>query len=393
MAYELNNKTPILIRITTVPISLEVLLTGQMRYMSEKGLSVYMISSAGKNIHALEKSENCQFIEVEMHRLISPFKDLISLYKLIKVIIKIKPSIVHTHTPKAGFLGMLAACFCRVPVRMHTVAGLPLMEAKGIKKQVLILAEKFTYACAHFVYPNSFALKEYIQQQKYTSSKKLKVIGNGTSNGIDANYFKKTSAILNEAEKIKKEFGIFSTNLVFIFIGRIVKDKGINELAEAFNQLNAKYKSIKLLLIGPFEDDLDPIENTTREIISSNTNIITTGFIDDVRPYLAASSILTFPSYREGFPNVPLQAGCMELPMIVTDINGCNEIVHNNMNGLIIPPKNTELLYNAMEKMITDESFRKKCASASRQMIIDKFSRETVWKGLLNEYERLLNKN
>ncbi|MEP6465941.1 MAG: glycosyltransferase family 4 protein [Parafilimonas sp.] len=376
-----------------MPISFELLLTGQMKYMYENGFAVYMISSPGNNIKALEKRENCQFIEVKMKRLISPFNDVVSLFKLIKTINKIKPSIVHTHTPKAGLLGMLAAFFCKVPVRLHTVAGLPLMESKGIKKQVLIVAEKFTYACAHFVYPNSFELKEYIHQNKFTSSKKLKVIANGTSNGIDTDYFKKTDDVLNRAEQIKNESGISATDVVFLFIGRIVKDKGINELAEAFNQLNAKYKFIKLLLVGPFEDDLDPIKETSKEIIASNKNIITTGFIDDVRPYFAASSILTFPSYREGFPNVPLQAGCMQLPMIVTDINGCNEIVQHNVNGLIVPPKNTELLYEAMEKMITDEPFRNKCASASRQMIIDKFSRETVWKGLLNEYERLLNKN
>lgn len=363
-----------------------------MKYMSENGFTVYMISSPTKNAKELEKKENCRFIEVKMYRLISPFKDVVSLYKLIKIIIKIKPSIVHTHTPKAGLLGMLAAWFFKVPVRMHTVAGLPLMETKGLKKQVLILVEKITYACANFVYPNSFALKEYIQHNKFTSPKKLKVIANGTSNGIDTDYFKRTTEVLESAEKIRKEFGILPTDIVFIFIGRIVKDKGINELVQAFDKLNAKYKFVKLLLVGPFEDDLDPIENASREIIASNKNIITTGFIDDVRPHLAASSILTFPSYREGFPNVPLQAGCMELPMIVTDINGCNEIVQNDITGLIIPPKDIGLLHEAMEKMITNETFRKKCACASRQIIIDKFSRETVWKELLNEYEKLLNK-
>jgi len=255
-----------------------------MKYMSENGFTVYMISSPGNNIKALEKKENCQFIEVKMYRLISPFKDVVSLYKLIKVIKKIKPSIVHTHTPKAGLLGMLTAWFCRVPVRMHTVAGLPLMETKGIKKQVLILVEKITYACANFVYPNSFALKEYIQHNKFTSSKKLKVIANGTSNGIDTDYFKKTTEVLKNSDKIKNESRILPTDIVFIFIGRIVKDKGINELVQAFDQLNAKYNFIKLLLVGPFEDDLDPIEKTSREIIASNKNIITTGLIDDVRP-------------------------------------------------------------------------------------------------------------
>src|SRR5947209_8241821 len=142
-----------LARVTTVPISLEVLLSGQMRYMKENGFEVYMISSPGDNTTQLEEKENCRFITVEMTRTVTPLKDLLSIYKLIKTFKKIKPDIVHTHTPKAGLVGMMAAWLCKVPVRLHTVAGLPLMEAKGITQKILILVEKVTYACAHFVYP------------------------------------------------------------------------------------------------------------------------------------------------------------------------------------------------------------------------------------------------
>ena len=189
---------------------------------------------------------------------------------------------------------------------------------------------------------------------------------------------------------MKNKYGIASSDLVFIFVGRIVKDKGINELVNAFNQLNKEYKTIKLILVGPFEDELDPIHINTRNIIEQNINIVTTGFINDIRPYLVASHVLTFPSYREGFPNVPLQAGCFELPMIVTDINGCNEIVQDRVNGLLIPPKNESALRSAMQKMIEDEAFREKCATASRQVIVENYSRETVWNALLKEYEHLL---
>jgi glycosyltransferase involved in cell wall biosynthesis len=390
--HTVNDKAPILVRITTVPLSFEVLLTGQMKFMSEHGFKVYMISSAGKNVKRIQENEGCEFIEVEMSRLISPFKDIKSLFKLIKELKELKPLIVHTHTPKAGLLGMLAAWFCKVPVRMHTVAGLPLMETTAFKRKLLILVEKVTYRCADFVYPNSFALKEYIQNNKFASSRKLKLIANGSSNGIDTAYFKRSDETLNRAQQLRNELGILPTDITFIFIGRVVKDKGINELVHAFNQLTGEYGSLKLLIVGPFEDDLDPIDDASRKIINSNKNIITTGFVHDVRPYLAASSILAFPSYREGFPNVPLQAGCMELPMIVTDINGCNEIVQNEINGLIIPAKSTDALYTAMEKMITDEALRKKCATASRQAIIDNFSRDTVWQALLAEYTNLLHR-
>jgi glycosyltransferase involved in cell wall biosynthesis len=309
---------------------------------------------------------------------------------MIRLIKKERPQIVHTHTPKAGLIGMLAAWFCSVPVRLHTVGGLPLMETKGYEKKILIWIEKLTYASAHYVYPNSLELKKYILQNKFTSAEKLKVLGNGSSNGIDTDHFKRTQVILSEAEKLRTRHSILPSDLLFIFIGRIVKDKGINELADAFHQLSKKYPCLKLLLAGDFEDDLDPISANAKQIINSNSNIICPGFIQDVRPYLAASNVLVFPSYREGFPNVPLQAGCMELPMIVTDINGCNEIVQDGINGLIVPAKNVDALKTAMEKMITDEKFRQNCASASRQAIVKNYSRETIWNELLQEYETLL---
>ena len=380
-----------LMRITTIPLSLDKLLTGQLYFMKANGFDVIAVSSYGKEIESIKHREKCNVYVVEMSRTITPFKDLVSLWKMIRLLKTEKPQIVHTHTPKAGLIGMLAAWFCRVPVKLHTVAGLPLMETKGIKRQVLILIEKLTYACADFVYPNSFELKKYIQQNNFVPGKKLKIIANGTSNGIDIDHFKKNATIRDHAMLIRNELNISSADLVFIFIGRIVKDKGINELVQAFHQLNKKYTHAKLLLVGDFEDELDPLSENTKEIIKSNHAIICPGFINDIRPHLVASDVLVFPSYREGFPNVPLQAGCMELPMIVTNINGCNEIVQNEVNGLIIPPKNTALLYAVMERMLTDEAFRKKCAFAARQTIVDNFSRETVWKALLEEYKNQLH--
>lgn len=386
-----TGKAPVLIRITTVPLSLEKLLEGQMNFMQQQNLKVYMISSPGPVTKSLEERENCKFIGLPMTRTISPLKDIVSIFKLIKLLKKLRPDIVHTHTPKAGLIGMTAAWLCKVPVRLHTVAGLPLMEAKGLKKGILIWVEKMTYAFACYVYPNSFELKKYILENNFVSAKKLKVIGNGTSNGIDTDYFKKTPDILKQAQALKQQFSLTISDITFIFIGRIVKDKGINELVQSFNQLNQKYSNLKLLLVGNFEDELDPIDANTKEIINLNNNIICTGFINDVRAYLAASDVLIFPSYREGFPNVPLQAGCMDLPMIVSDINGCNEIVENYINGLIIPAKNVAALQLAMEKMITDEKLRCSCAYSSRQKIVENYSREFIWNKLLGEYKNLLH--
>jgi glycosyltransferase involved in cell wall biosynthesis len=379
-----------LVRITTIPLSLDKLLTGQLYFMKSNGFEVVAVSSNGSEIEGIKKREQCRFVKVEMTRTISPLKDLLSLIKMTTLLKKEKPQIVHTHTPKAGLIGMLAAWLAGVPIRLHTVAGLPLMESKGFTKRILIQVEKITYQCASRVYPNSNELQNYIIQNIYRSTTKLKVLGNGSSNGIDVEYYKNTTAISQKAKELKKVLGIAVSDLIFIFIGRIVKDKGVNELVSAFDQLNKKYSSIKLFLVGSFEDELDPIEPRSRAIIEQNKNISTTGFINDIRPYLAASHLLVFPSYREGFPNVPLQAGCFELPMIVTNINGCNEIVRNGINGLIVPSKNEDALRDAMERMIVDEAFRAQCATASRKVIVENYSRDTVWIALLKEYQDLL---
>ncbi|MFD0939114.1 glycosyltransferase family 4 protein [Pedobacter boryungensis] len=376
-----------LVRLTTVPLSLQKLIAGQMKFMGEHGFKVTMISSDFEGKSALSDSEQAEFIPVNMTRTISPFADLQSLYQLIKVFRKLKPQIVHTHTPKAGLLGMLASWFVKVPIRLHTVAGLPLMETSGVKRKILAIVERVTYSCATKVYPNSSNLKEFIIQQKFAKSDKLKVIGNGSSNGIDTNVFTRTEKIVQESKQIASLYNLKETDFVFVFVGRLVKDKGIEELVLAFDQLSVKYPDLKLLLVGPEEKELDPLSLKCLEIIHTNKAIITVGYQNDVKPYLALSKALVFPSYREGFPNVPMQAGCFDLPAIVTNINGCNEIIIEGENGLIIPTKESEALRNAMERLYLDQNLYRHMAEKARSMIVDRYEQEKVWDLILAEYQ------
>jgi glycosyltransferase involved in cell wall biosynthesis len=284
---------------------------------------------------------------------------------------------------------MIASFLACVPCKLHTVAGLPLMESYGIKRKILEIVEKLTYMLADKVYPNSFGLKEFIIKNKFCKKNKLTVIGYGSSNGIDTNYFSMNDDIVKRAEKLKIELGIKDHDFVFCFIGRVVKDKGINELLYSFNEINRNNKNTKLLLIGPFEEDLDPISNTSIEILNSNKNIIHCGWQDDIRQYLAASNALVFPSYREGFPNVPMQAGAMGLPCIVSNINGCNEIIENGKNGLIVEPKNQNELIIAMLKLMNDNDLRLYLASNARDLIRSRYEQTYVWDEILKEYQKL----
>ncbi|KFF02593.1 glycosyl transferase family 1 [Chryseobacterium luteum] len=381
-----------LIRITTVPLSLKVLLKGQHRFMSEH-FEVIGVSSPGKELADVKKDEGVEVIEIDMSRKITPIKDIISLWNTYRFLKREKPEIVHTHTPKAGIVGMLAANLAGVPHRLHTVAGLPLMESAGTKRKILEFVEKLTYASANMVYPNSKGLYDYILKNNYTDKHKLKVIGNGSSNGIDTSFFSPGQVSEAQKDSLRKEFNIKNEDFVFVFVGRLVGDKGINELVKAFSLLNKTedpQRRFKLLLVGPLEQELDPLPEDILKEIKDNPDIIDAGFQKDVRPYFAVSDVLAFPSYREGFPNVVMQAGAMGLPSIVSDINGCNEIIIEDQNGIIVPVKNSEKLYKAMERMKSDTQYYQKLKMNARPMIESRYEQSEVWNALLSEYKKLI---
>ncbi len=378
-----------IIRVTTVPISLGKLLQGQLKFMSQY---YDMIGVSGKGegqLDIVSQNEGVRVIPVEMTRKITPIKDLKAVYKLYKVFKKEKPQIVHSHTPKAGTLSMLAAKLAGVPHRLHTIAGLPLLEATGAKRVLLDTVEKVTYACATKIYPNSSGLNDIIITNKYTSPKKLKVIANGSSNGIDTSFFDPELYAEEENHKLSESLGIRPTDTVIIYVGRLVKDKGIHELIDAFKKLNTTSTTAKLLLVGTYEKDLDPLSPDAEEEINTNPNIITVGWQNDVRPYFAISDVLAFPSYREGFPNVVMQAASMGLASVVTNINGCNEIITDGINGKIIPVKDSELLFKNLKMLVEDKTQRDTLAANARESITSRYERKVVWEALLEEYRAL----
>ncbi|RZL44297.1 MAG: glycosyltransferase family 1 protein [Pedobacter sp.] len=379
-----------LIRITTVPISLDKLLSGQLAYMNQF-YQVIGVSSDKEYLERVGQKEDIEVLAIEMTRKITPLQDIKAVWKLYRFLKREKPFIVHTHTPKAGIVGMLSARLAGVPNRLHTVAGLPLLEAKGNKRKILDLVEKLTYSCATNVYPNSFGLQKIILDNKYCDSEKLKVLANGSSNGIDTTFFNSDLIDSEQKSSLRKSLSIQEDDFVFIFVGRLVSDKGITELVNAFEAISKENNQIKLLLVGPLESDLDPLSIETESIIQYNQSIITVGYQNDVRPYFSIANVLTFPSYREGFPNVVMQAGAMGLPCIVSDINGCNEIIIENNNGLIIPVKNSEKLEEAMRKILENIKLRKKLQFNSRKRILENYEQKVVWNAILNEYNGLEN--
>lgn len=380
---------PKLIRVTTVPQSLRGLLRGQLRFMSENGYEVIGVSSPGEALEDVVRNEGVHTIAIEMTRTISPIKDLKALIQLINLFRKEKPLIVHTHTPKAGLLGMIAAMVTGTPHRLHTVAGMPLTVATGMKRQLLNYMEKLTYACATRVYPNSYGLEKIILKENFTTPRKLKVIGKGSSNGIDTSQFDPNLVSEETKKQMRKELGIRETDFIFLFVGRIVKDKGINELVQAFESLHKKIEGCHLVLVGDPEKHLDPLSDYTEELIQNHPNIHPVGYKTNVIDYFAFADALTFPSYREGFPNVVMQAAAMQLNCIVSDINGCNEIVKDGDNGWIVPPQDSDLLYERMKWCMQHKEESDKMGVKGRQVMKTNYERQFVWKEILKEYKTL----
>lgn len=385
MAYviRMKNKKKI-IRATTVPVSFD-LFEGTMGKLLESN-DVHYLSSPGPELDMVANKYNIKVHPVEMYRRLSPLKDLNSLWNLIKVFSKEKPDMVHSMTPKAGLLCMMAAYLTRVPVRIHTFTGLVWPTETGLKRKLLMLTDKITCYCATHIIPEGKGVKMDLLNHGITK-KHLKVLGYGNVKGVDMVRFSRRPAVMKLAETIKND-DVFT----FVFVGRIVRDKGINELCKAFERLKESKPSIRLLLVGRFEDKLDPVSDKTKEVINNDNSIEAVGpkYDDQLLAYYAVSDCFVFPSYREGFPNTVLEAGAMGLPSIVTDINGSREIVKDGENGIVIPSKNIEALYQAMNKMVSDNDMRCGMAVNAREMISTRFDQTFVQKCLLDFYSELL---
>lgn len=374
-----------IIRATTIPRSLNAFCNGMLRELSDK-YEVVAVSSPDKELKEVAEREGVRTIGVHMERRISVMKDVKSLLQMLKVFKNEKPTMVHSMTPKAGLICMMAAKFCGVPVRVHTFTGLVWPTETGLKRRILMATDWLTCACATHIIPEGQGVLNDLRNGGITK-KQMRVLGHGNVRGVDMEYYKRTPEIIHASDSIKR-----ADRFTFIFVGRIVNDKGISELVSAFKRLLSVHPETRLILVGPYENDHDPISSEIQKEIDSIEQIEVVGpkFGEALLPYYAASDCFVFPSYREGFPNTVMEAGAMDLPSIVTDINGSREIIENGVNGIIIPSKDTNSLYNAMCTMIENVELRHNMASVSREMIGKRFEKGFVRKCLYDYYDEIL---
>lgn len=401
-----------LIRVTTHDISLNGLLEGQLKFLNQYYDVVGVAKDTGE-LDTVRQREGIRCIDVPMEREISIRKDAKALYILYKLFRKEKPWMVHSNTPKGSLLSMIAAWAARVPRRVYLVTGLRYQGAHGLLRTVLKTMERITCAFATNVIPEGQGVLHTLQADHITG-KPLKVIHYGNINGKDTKHLSRRQTVADNLhispdavtendmaeyrQTVRRQLGFTDDDFVFIFIGRIVTDKGMTELSRAMKTLSDRHPNVRLLLVGTMEKG-DAIADDVHDYLLNSKNVKYVGGQTDVRPFLMAADALVFPSYREGFPNVPMEAGAMDLPCIVTDINGSNEIIRDGLNGKIIEaPLDghgrhvhdiTPALTVTMEWFIHHPAEISRMSRNARRMIKERYEQRDVWNALLAFYNEL----
>ena len=405
-----------IIRVTTADISLNSLLKGQLKFLNQYFEVVGVAKDTGV-LKEVSEREGIRVVDAPLERPISLVKDIKGLWFLYRLFRKEKPWCVHANTPKGSLLAMIAAWFACVPHRVYTVTGLRYQGAHGMLRTILKTMERLSCLFATNVIPEGQGVLQCLKRDNITK-KSLQVIHYGNINGKDTEFFScdntiqtaslkladKQIILRNLSEKearslVRSELGFSNNDFIFVFIGRLVNDKGLGELADAIRKLENENLEIKLLLIGEIDGEDDALAKDKLNYLMQSKNVKYIGVQSDIRPYLMASDVLVFPSYREGFPNVPLEAGALGLPAIVTNINGSNEIIEDGVNGKIIqaPLDNkgvrvndiTIELYTMMKWFYYHPEEVKRMGENARPIICERYEQHNVWKALLEYYKQL----
>jgi glycosyltransferase involved in cell wall biosynthesis len=369
--------------ITTVPVSL-VFFSGQVQILKSK-FDVEVVSSSGEFLTEFSNTETVKSHVVEMERDISIIKDLKSLFEMIRLFSRKKPSFIHGNTPKAGLISMISGWLTGVPRRIYYIHGLRYQGAIGLKKLLLMVMEKVSCRLATHVFAVSQGVKDTLYNDNITN-KPVNLIGFGSINGIDEHDFSSNNQSI---PTININNRIAATDFVYGFIGRLVADKGINELVSAFLAINSKYENTRLVLVGPYEGHLSRLDVQTQNSIEQHPNIIRYDWQSDVRPFYKLMDIFVFPSYREGFGVSLIEALSMEVPVICSDISGCDEIIKDNETGILVPKFSIDGLAKAMISLMGDKKKRLKLAKKGRSEVIRKYKRTKVCENTLAAYRSL----
>ena len=361
-----------------------LVLTGRMRALKAAGFRVALISSPGPWLDQMAREEAVEAVPIPIRRQIAPFADLVSLIRLCRLLQRLQPDVTEFSTPKAGLLGNLAAWACGVPVRVYMLRGLRLETLGGLKRLILLLAERVASACAQHVVCNSRSLRAKARALGIAPAHKLRLIGSGSSNGVDIDRFSPGP------DEVRKGLGIARQAPVIGFVGRLTRDKGIPELIDAFDEVLRSVPSARLLLVGWFDRSEDALNDRVRQRILAHPGIICAGYVADTAPYYRAMDVMVLPTWREGFPNVVLEAAATGIPVVTTVATGSRDAVLPEVTGLLIPPGYPSAIAESVLRLIRHPEDRLRMGQAARAWVIERFVNGRVLELTVTFYRKLL---
>lgn len=365
---------------------------GQLRYLKGRGFEPKALSSKGPGFEEFQSREQVEMLELPMDRGISPLHDLQSLARCIALFRRERPQVVNASTPKAGLIVTVAARICHVPVRVYTMRGLRMETTVGWKRNLLLNMEKIAASSATHCLAVSDSLKERAIEFGIVAEEKITVLGKGSGDGFDVARFQSGPEIEAAAIKLRDHCKFSKDDVVLGFVGRLTKDKGVNELVAAFKMLSQKNGKLRLLIVGDYEDD-DPVEESVKQEIESNPKIIKTGFVADPVAYYHLMNIFVFLTKREGFGNVSIEAALCGLPVVASDVTGARNTIIDEKTGLLVDPENLQEITETIDRLIASDSLRIRFGEAGREWASANFSNEMLWKELDSFYKTCLGES
>lgn len=376
-------------RVVTVPIMFETLYREQLGYLAQQGIDVTLVSSPGAGLEEIAKSLHMNCYPIRMARKIEPLRDLQALIILTRLLRRKRFDIVHSSTPKAGLLTVLAGVLVRAPVRIHTFTGQVWVGMQGLARKIMRFCDWIIGHMNTHCYADSASQRDFLVNEKLVAASKLSVLGAGSVGGVDLERFSPKVFGKERIVAIRRELGIAKQSLVILFVGRLTKDKGIRELLAAFRMLQNDRKDIELLLVGPFEPERDPLPRETLDELSDNPHIHVVGFSPEPEKYMAVADVFCLPSYREGFGSVIIEAAAMELPSVASKVVGLVDAVVDGETGLLVPAKEVDALKRALAKLLSSAEIRRRMGNAARERATRDFDSKIINQLVVEEYKKL----
>lgn len=377
--------TPRIVYAVTTPRVAWWFLRGQLAYLREAGADIHLVSSPEEQLEPSARREGVTAHGVKMHREIAPLHDLLALARLWLLFLRLRPDLVNVSTPKAGLLAGLAALLAGVRSRVYVLRGLRMETSSGPRRRVLWLAERLACMSATRVVCVSASLRDRAVELGLLARRKAVLIGDGSSNGVDVERFEASPATLAHSANLRGELGLAPDAKVIGFVGRFTRDKGLAELAAAFPEVLARHPEARLLLVGDFEEG-DPVPEETRQLLEDHDHVVRTGWVPEVAPYVHLCDVVALPTYREGFPNIAVEAGAAGKPVVTTDATGARDAVVHERTGLVVPVRDARALASALDRLLASPELAQEMGQNGHRRAVERFRPEVIWSGLLDLY-------